>query len=46
MKSLEKDIKFENVEFEYVKDVPVIKNLNLTVNKNETLAIVGNSGGG
>ena len=46
MKSFEKDIKFENVEFEYVKDVPVIKNLNLTVNKNETLAIVGNSGGG
>ena len=46
MKSLEKDIKFENVEFEYVKDVPVIKNLNLTVNKNETLAIVGNSCGG
>ena len=46
MKSLEKDIKFEKVEFEYVKDIPVIKNLNLTVNKNETLAIVGNSGGG
>lgn len=46
MKSLNRDIKFENVEFEYVKDVPVIKNLNLTVNKNETLAIVGNSGGG
>lgn len=46
MKSLDRDIKLENVEFEYVKDVPVIKNLNLTVNKNETLAIVGNSGGG
>lgn len=46
MKSLDRDIKFENVEFEYIKDVPVIKNLNLTVNKNETLAIVGNSGGG
>ena len=46
MKSLERDIKFENVEFEYVENTPVIKNLNLTVNKNETLAIVGNSGGG
>ena len=46
MPSLEKDIKFENVEFEYVKDIPIIKNLNLKVNKNETLAIVGNSGGG
>ena len=37
---------FENVNFEYVKDVPVIKNFNLTVKKGETLAIVGNSGGG
>ena len=32
--------------FEYEKNNPVIKNLNLKVNKNETLAIVGNSGGG
>jgi len=40
------NIKFENVIFEYVQDQPVLKNLNLLINKNETIAIVGNSGGG
>lgn len=39
-------IEFKNVEFEYVLNKPVLKNLNLTVKKNETIAIVGNSGGG
>ena len=39
-------IKFENVSFEYVPEHPVLKNLSLTVNKGESLAIVGNSGGG
>ena len=44
--SVNSGIEFKNVYFEYVKDQPVLKNLNLTVPKNETLAIVGNSGGG
>ena len=39
-------IEFKNVDFEYVPEHPVLKNLNLTVAKNETIAIVGNSGGG
>ena len=39
-------ITFENVIFEYIPEHPVLKNLNLRVFKNETLAIVGNSGGG
>lgn len=43
---LNKDIEFENVCFEYVPNQPVLKNINLTIPKNETLAIVGNSGGG
>ncbi|MBR1461676.1 ABC transporter ATP-binding protein, partial [bacterium] len=43
---LNSSISFENVEFEYVSGTPVLKNLNLEVRKNETLAIVGNSGGG
>ena len=43
---LNNSIKFENVNFEYIPNQPVLKNLNLTVAKNETLAIVGNSGGG
>lgn len=40
------NISFENVCFEYNKDVPVLKNLSLDIPKGETLAIVGNSGGG
>ena len=43
---LNQSIKFENVNFEYIPNHPVLKNLNLTVNKNESIAIVGNSGGG
>jgi len=46
MLGLNNNIKFENVNFEYLPNQPVLKNFNLTVNKNETLAIVGNSGGG
>lgn len=40
------DITFENVTFEYIKDKPVLKNINFTVRKGETIALVGNSGGG
>ena len=46
LKDLDSDIEFEKVCFEYVSNQPVLKNLNLKVVKNETLAIVGNSGGG
>ena len=46
LKGFEKEIKFEDVCFEYVPNQPVLKNINLTIPKNETLAIVGNSGGG
>jgi len=34
------------VKFEYVEGVPVLKNFSLTVPKNQTIALVGNSGGG
>ncbi len=43
---LNQGISFENVSFEYVKDKPVLNDINLTVKKGETIAIVGNSGGG
>ena len=43
---LKDSIEFINVNFEYEEDVPVLKNLNLKVKKNETIAFVGNSGGG
>lgn len=46
MKSFDRQIEFKNVNFEYVEDVPVLKNLSLAVPKNETIALVGNSGGG
>ena len=46
MNGLNDKIEFKNVWFEYVPEQPVLKNLNLTIKKNETLAIVGNSGGG
>ena len=39
-------IEFSNVNFEYIEGHPVLFNFNLTVKRNETLAIVGNSGGG
>ncbi len=39
-------IEFEGVNFEYTKNKPVLKNINFAVNKGETFALVGNSGGG
>ena len=46
LKGLEQGIKFANVSFQYVPEHTVLKNINLDVKKNETIAIVGNSGGG
>ncbi len=39
-------IEFKEVNFEYIKDRPVLRNINLNVNSGETIALVGNSGGG
>lgn len=44
--TLTSGVTFENVYFEYVDNKPVLKDINLYVKKGETLAIVGNSGGG
>ncbi len=46
LKELKSSINFENVNFEYIKGKPVLKNINLEVAKGETIALVGNSGGG
>lgn len=46
MPKIHKQIKFNDVSFAYIQDVPVLKNVNLIVNHGETIAIVGNSGGG
>ena len=39
-------IQFIDVNFEYVPNVPVLKNVNLDIRAGETIALVGNSGGG
>lgn len=44
--NLKNNIEFDNVSFEYKKGVPVLKNISFNVKKGETLALVGNSGGG
>ena len=46
LQEIKDGVSLENVCFEYVKDIPVLKNINLTAHVGETVAIVGNSGGG
>lgn len=46
MCGLKEGISFENLSFEYVQDRPVLKDVNFQVKKGETIAVVGNSGGG
>jgi len=40
------DILFEHVYFWYEDELPVIKDLNLKINRGETIALVGSTGGG
>ena len=46
LQDLHSNITFENVCFAYNESKTVLKNINLCVKKGETIAIVGNSGGG
>lgn len=46
LNGIQSNIEFKNVNFEYIEGHPVLNNLSLKVSKNESLAIVGNSGGG
>ncbi len=41
-----KKIEFDNLCFEYVPGAPVLKDINLKVARGDTIALVGNSGGG
>ena len=45
VKSFKKNIKYDNVSFAYNKDL-VLKDISITVNKGQTVAIVGKSGSG
>ena len=46
MPSFDKDIELRNVSFSYTENRPVLKNINLTVPKGKTIALVGQSGSG
>ncbi|MCD7780065.1 MAG: ABC transporter ATP-binding protein/permease, partial [Candidatus Gastranaerophilales bacterium] len=46
LENIQDEICFKDVSFEYVKKTPILKNINLKVKKGETIALVGNSGGG
>lgn len=46
LKGIKDCIEFRNVDFEYKRNKPVLKNVSFKVSKGETFALVGNSGGG
>ncbi|WAV92219.1 ATP-binding cassette domain-containing protein [Oxalobacter aliiformigenes] len=46
LKSVNSDIEFRNVCFGYRPDVPVLKNISLKADVGQSIALVGNSGGG
>ena len=46
LKNCKGNIVYDNVCFEYVKNKPVLKNINLKIKHGQTIALVGNSGGG
>ena len=46
LKTIRKNIVFHDVSFEYKPDTPVLKHIDLTIEKGKTVAFVGNSGGG
>ena len=46
LKDLDGDIKFENVDFSYVKENKVLRNININIKKGEKVAIVGATGSG
>ncbi len=43
---IEGRVTFENVSFDYVEDVPVLRDINLDVQPGETVALVGSTGAG
>jgi ABC-type multidrug transport system fused ATPase/permease subunit len=43
---IEGRVTFENVNFDYVEDVPVLRDINLDVQPGETVALVGSTGAG
>lgn len=46
LKSVKDKIEYKNVSFSYLPKKPVLKNVNLSIDVGQTVAFVGNSGGG
>ena len=46
LKNCKGDIIYNDVYFEYLEDKPVLRGINLKINHGQTIALVGNSGGG
>lgn len=46
LEKVEHNIVYQDVSFEYLRGKPVLKNINLEIRVGQTIAFVGNSGGG
>ena len=46
LSTINQSVEFKDVSFAYVKGKPVLKHISFEVKKGETIALVGNSGGG
>ncbi len=46
LNGVSKNIEFSDVCFEYEENTPVLKNISFNIQKGQTIALVGNSGGG
>ena len=46
LKEIKDTIEYRDVCFEYVRNKPVLKHINLSIKVGQTIALVGNSGGG
>lgn len=46
LEGIKQSIEYKDVCFEYTPDKPILKNINLKVDVGQTIALVGNSGGG
>ena len=46
LREIKRGISYQHVNFEYIAGKPVLRDINLNIKKGQTIAFVGNSGGG